>query len=240
MKSRHLFFVLLLLLAACGSEARRPRTAVTSPPAVKTTEAVAGIPVSGGDATRGAETAYVTIVVFEDLLSARSAELGAVLDKLREKYTWELLRVVVKHHPSPEHAHAKFAATAGQGVLASKGPDAFFRFRDEISRQKSATPESIRKAALATGMTPADFEAGLEKGAWTEKVEKDVSLAKGLGVNEAPASFVNGIPLTGVPSLDVAKDTIEVELAKARVLERSGIPRKAIYDQAVAANFADP
>ena len=199
-----------------------------------------GVPVTAEDARQGSESAYVTLVTFSDLLSKSCAELATVVDQLREKYPQDLLRVVVKNQPSPNHTYAKLAATVGQGVFATKGGNAFFRYRDEIAHSKDVNADTIRKAAIQAGLTAQELDTGLEAGAWTEKVERDMALGKSLGVSDAPVTFANGVPLIGVLSIDALKDAVEVELAKAKVLERSGVARSAIYQEAVAANFADP
>ena len=227
-------------LAACGSS---PKKTVSPNGKVLSQDGgveATGLPVGGDDPARGSDLAYVSVVVFNDLASPKCAELNATLDKLREKYPWDIVRIVEKHDPSPELASAKLAATAGQGVVATKGSEAFFAYRDALYKEKVVNPDTIRKSAYAAGLSAAEFDAGLERGIWTEKVEHDVQLAKLLGVAEAPATFVNGIFLNGVPTLDLLKDSVEVELAKAKVLEQSGVPRRGIYARAVTANFADP
>jgi len=151
-------------LAACGSSPKK--TASPSGKVLSQDGGVeaTGLPISGDDPARGSDLAYVSVVVFNDLASPKCAELNATLDKLREKYPWDIVRIVEKHDPSPELANAKLAATAGQGVVATKGSEAFFAYRDALYKEKAVTPDTIRKSAYAAGLSTAEFDAGLERG----------------------------------------------------------------------------
>jgi protein-disulfide isomerase len=232
--------IVLALAVACGP--RRPsEVSGKAIPADKTDDpAVESFAVTTDDVRGGSEDAYVTIVTFTDLLSKECATLATTIERLRDRYPDGVLRIVVKHQPSPNHVFGKLAATVGQGVFTTKGLGAFARYRDGLGRQADPSAETIRRAALSAGLGARELDDGLERGAWTEKVERDMAAGRALGVKEPPVTFVNGVELDDVPSAEVLKDTIDVELAKAKVLEQSGVARGAIYRQALLANLADP
>ena len=48
-------------------------------------------------------------------------EIARILDRLRELYGEEDLRIVFKNQPLPFHEHAKLAAAIGQAVLEKRG-----------------------------------------------------------------------------------------------------------------------
>jgi protein-disulfide isomerase len=238
---RRLLFV--LLVCACFACRARVSTEPDAPKAPTPQTSAASdedrVPVGPEDASRGAATAYVTLVVFSDFRCPYCNRLSSVVDRLRDAYGGDVLRIVFKHVPAANVAQAKLASTVAQGVFALKGPDAFWKYRDlAVHETQPAGQDVIRKWAIQAGLTPGDIDAGLEKGAWADKVERDMALAKRLGVNEPPVSFVNGVVVSGAAPFEVLKDVVDVELAKAKTLEESGVPRNRIYQQAVAANAA--
>jgi protein-disulfide isomerase len=225
----------VILLPSCGRSSRGPVSPDSKP--ASTTSGGDRIPITADDAVLGSPTAYVTWVVFADFRGPICKELSSGLDRVREVYPPDVLRIVWKHRPSPNLVQAKLASTVGQGVFALGGAQAFWRYRDLAFREReNITSALIRQWALATGVRGEELDAGLEHGAWADKVERDAALATKLGVTEAPVSFVNGVQVPGAPALDVLRNLIDVELAKAKVLEQSGVPRANIYAQAVAAN----
>lgn len=193
------------------------------------------------DASRGSANAYVTLVLFSDFRCSLCQQLWPTIDRLRAAYPADTLRVVFKHHPSQSLAYAKLLSTVAQGVFEVSGMDAFVRYRDLALRNADAIgPEPIRGWALTAGLTAGELDRGLERGAWADKVERDVVLAHRLGASEPPVSFVNGVSVRGAQSFELLRDVVDVELAKAKLLEQSGVPRVQIYDRAVASNLSDP
>ena len=108
------------------------------------------------------------------------------------------------------------------------------------SRHPADVARVDRQWALSAGLRAEELDLGLENGQWADKVDRDLLLGRRLGVVDPPVSFVNGVAVNGAPPIETWKSVIDVELAKAKVLEQSGVPREKIYAQAVAANSADP
>ncbi len=199
------------------------------------------IPVSPDDAVRGGSNAYVTWVLFADFRCPVCIQLSSIVDRIREMYPSDVLRIDFKHYPSTNLAQAKLASTVAQGVFAVKGLAAFARYRDLANHDpQPINPTVIRQWALSSGLHADELDLGLEHGLWADKVDRDILLGRRLGVSQPPVSFVNGVAVAGAPPLETWKAVIDVELAKAKVLEQSGVPREKIYAQAVAANSADP
>ncbi len=199
------------------------------------------IPIEQDDVVRGNTLAYVTLVVFSDFVSPSCKANAATVDKVRDAFPVDTLRVVYKHAPSASAAQAKFAATVAQGVFAQKGILGFLKYRELALKETQAVgPGQIRQWSLTAGLSPQDLDKGLEAGAWADKVERDIALARRVGASEPPMTFVNGLALSGSASLDAMRSAVEVELAKARALEAAGVARADIYDRAVAANLFAP
>ena len=227
---------------ACHHEVRSSAVPSTPPPRDGGPTSAERIPIGSDDVVRGNTLAYVTLVVFSDFVSSGCKSAVPVIDKVRDAYPVDILRVVYKNAPSPNAPQAKFAATVGQGVHASRGIVGFLKYR-ELAAKETQTPigpAQIRQWALGAGLTPQELDRGLEAGAWAEKVEKDIALARRVGVAEPPMSFVNGVALSASASPEALKSAVEVELAKAKSLEESGVARADIYERAVAANLFAP
>ena len=246
--------VLVAVLGACGGSSPRPLVAAdnvlvgegkgmpiaASPPSEAVAEDDVAIPIGSDDPVRGSRLAYVTIVVFSDFQCPFCGRLATTLERVQETYG-ENVRVVFKHDPLPFHQHARLAAEVASAVFALKGPEAFWRFHDmAFRRQKLMAPDSIRAWAMAAGTDSRDLEQGLAVQKWSEKVERDEALAKRLGVNGTPASFVNGISLSGAQPFEKFQEVIDAALADAKGLAAQGVTRDRIYASSVSANFKEP
>jgi protein-disulfide isomerase len=196
------------------------------------------VPIGPDDAVRGSRLAYVTIVVFSDFQCSFCARLETTFDRLREEYGEDKLRIVFKNDPLSFHHHARLAAEVGQGVLALGGQAAFWRYHAmAFLKQSTMSPEAIRAWAMASGVDERALEEGLQKKRWAQKVAHDISLAKRLGVDGTPGSFINGVSVGGAQPYENFKAVIEAELEKAKSLVDRGVAREQVYARLVTANF---
>lgn len=199
----------------------------------------AAVPISSDDPVRGNRLALVTIVVFSDFQCPYCGRVASTFTRLQETYGDDV-RFVFKNDPLSFHAHARLAAEVGQAVFALKGHDAFWRYHDmAFRRQQLIGPEAIRAWALAAGIDSRDVEDAASNKKWAAKIERDESLAKRLGVSGTPASFVNGISVSGAQPYDKWTRVIDAELAKAKELAGRGVGRDRIYARMAAANFEE-
>ena len=224
-----------------GGEKGGSSLGIASTPANEpTSEDEAAIPVSSDDPVRGNRLAYVTIVVFSDFQCPFCGRLATTFERIQETYG-EDVRIVFKQDPLPFHTHARLAAEVGQGVLALKGQEAFWRYHDmAFRRQQLIAPDTIRAWAIAAGADSRDIDDGLARKLWSAKVERDEATAKRLGVNGTPGSFVNGVTLSGAQPFEKFKDVIDAELVKAKDLAQRGVARDRIYARMASANFNEP
>ncbi len=243
----------LVLLAACGGAPPAPKavtpaeiggarsaplteTGIATAP-VDMREDDAKIPIGPGDPQRGSRTALITLVVFSDFQCPFCSRLEPTLDQVRQTYGDDV-RIVWKNEPLPFHQHAKLAAQVGQAVLVLRGQEAFWRFHDmAFRRQPNLGPDAVRAWAVACGVDASELDAGLERGTWLAKVDADHELAKRIGVNGTPASFVNGIALSGAQPLEKFKVIIDAELSEAKKLVAQGAPPASVYRVRVAENL---
>ena len=247
-KPRLLLLFFIAILSACGPSAppaqpktpdlvvgRGAPTAVAAPTVAG--EDDAALPIGHDDAVRGNRLAWVTLVVFSDFQCPFCSRLVPTIDRLRREYGDDL-RVVFKHQPLPFHVHARLAAEAAQGVLQLAGPDAFWRYHDlAFDRQRDMSPDAIRSWAEEAGADRRALDEGLESKRWSQKIDDDVALAKRVGANGTPTSFVNGALLSGAQPVEKFKEAIDAEMERAKSLHARGVARDRLYGRLVAANL---
>ncbi|HEY8075601.1 MAG TPA: thioredoxin domain-containing protein [Labilithrix sp.] len=253
-----MLFVVLAALAACGGSGAAPKAAddlsvgkadagsalavAPSAPEEASSDAEAAVPIGPDDPIRGDKRALVTLVVWSDFQCPYCGKLATgPLERLREEYSNDDLRIVFKNQPLPFHPHAKLAAEVGQGVFATRGADAFWRFHDmAFRRQQMISPDAIKQWAIGAGADGNEIDAGLEAHRWTAKIDADRDLGSKLGANGTPTSFINGVTLVGAQPYEKFKAAVDAERDKAKALAERGTPRGKIYASAVAANFQAP
>ena len=224
-----------------GGDGGAPLVPVATAPANEiVSEDDAAIPIGTDDPVRGNRLAYVTIVVFSDFQCPFCGRLATTFERVAETYGDDV-RIVFKNEPLPFHPHARLASEVGQAVFATKGNDAFWRYHDmAFRRQQLIAQDTIRAWAIAAGADSREIEEGLAKKKWSAKIEHDEALAKRVGAVGTPASFVNGVSLSGAQPFDKFKEVIDAELVKAKDLAQRGVGRDRIYGRLAAANYKEP
>ena len=202
----------------------------------------AAVPVTSADPTWGNRDALVTVVVFSDFQCPFCGKLAPRLHELQAAYGADNLRVVWKNEPLPFHPNAKPAAEAAMGVFALAGHEAFWRFHDlTFERQPDLGIDSYLAWAEKSGVRDMrSFRAGLAAHTWLTKVEQDHALAEFVGVRGTPASYINGVLLSGAQPVDEFKKLIDEQLSVARVYVAAGTPKDSVYVTASQANFKAP
>jgi protein-disulfide isomerase len=188
------------------------------------------IPVTSKDPMWGSRTAPVTLVHFSDFQCPFCSKVNPQLEQIQQTFGPEKVRIIWKNEPLPMHPNAKPAAEASMGVMALKGSEAFWKWHDKaFHNQSGLNPDNYETWAKEVGVDPAKFKAGIAAHTWQKKVEDDHAEAAKVGVNGTPASFINGILLSGAQPFEKFKAVIEQELKKAEVKLASGTPKDKIY-----------
>lgn len=195
------------------------------------------IPVSSKDPTWGKRDALVTIVHFSDFQCPFCGRVEPTLEQVKTTYG-DKVRIIWKNEPLPFHQNAKPAAEAAQGVFALKGNDAFWKFHETaFKNQNSLTEDNYVKWATAAGVDAAKFKAGLSAHTWAKKVEDDHAVAQKAGVNGTPASYINGIVVSGAQPFDKFKAVIDQEITKAEAKLKAGTAKDKLYVTLSKDNF---
>jgi len=163
-------------------------------------------------ASRGPETAPITITWYCDLespLGPQAAELvSQITASYPEKSAWSLK--TFKNLPLEFHTHA---ALAHQAMLAAGAQGKFWQMQQLIlSDQHKLTRDDLIADAKRLGIDQAKFTSALDKQTFQPVLDQDAADARSQGVYGVPVFFINGKRLDGVQPLDLFKTLINSEL----------------------------
>jgi protein-disulfide isomerase len=199
----------------------------------------AAVPVSSKDPVWGNRAAPVTMVIFSDFQCPFCTRVEATVNQLKEKYGPEKLRIVWKNNPLPFHPNAKPAAIAAEAVFRLGGSKAFWKFHDTaFANQKELGPEKYEQWAAEAGVDRAKFKELIAKPELAAKVDADMAVGKTAGVTGTPASFINGVFLSGAQPIDKFTAIIDEQLAAAKAAIASGTKPEKVYAKLAGENKA--
>ena len=163
---------------------------------------------------KGAATAAVTLVKFEDFHCPFCKEAQQTVTQLLARYP-ERIKLVHKDFPIDElHPGAR------QGHIAARCADEqgkFWPYHDTLyANAPKAAPEDLKGYAKAASLDLARFDQCLSAGKYATAVDRDIDEGKQAGVAGTPAFYVNGRLLTGAQPLENFVKLIEEELAQER------------------------
>lgn len=106
-----------------------------------------------------------------------------------EKYPGQV-KLVFKNYPLRGHKFARPAATA---ALAAHTLNRFWEFHDALFTKTSGLNEKrVEKIRDDLGLDKAAFDAQRKSPMVVAQLNKDIRLAKSIGVNATPSVFING------------------------------------------------
>jgi protein-disulfide isomerase len=164
---------------------------------------------------KGNAKAVVTIVEFTDFECPSCAQQHPVLERIVNEFG-DRVRLVVRDFPLSQHANARRAAEAAE---AAREQGKYWEYAAVLFRNQSALGvDKLREYATQVGLDRAKFDASLDSGKFTEKVQRDLIEGRKLGINGTPTLYINGKRLSN-NSYENMKSAIEAALkteAKAR------------------------
>jgi protein-disulfide isomerase len=202
-------------------------------------DADAAVPVTSKDPVWGSRSAPVTLVIFSDFQCPFCTRVESTVTQLKEKYGKDKLRIVWKNNPLPFHPNAKPAATAAEAVFRLGGSAAFWKFHDTaFANQKDLSPEKYEQWATEAGVDRAKFKALVNDPSLAKKIDDDMAVGKAAGVTGTPASFINGVFLSGAQPIDKFTAIIDEQLNAAKAAIASGTKPEKVYAKLAAENKA--
>ena len=158
--------------------------------------------------SKGNANASVTIVEFTDFQCPSCAQHHPVIERIVNEFGARV-RLVVRDFPLSQHAQAVKAAEAAE---AAREQGKYWEYVAVLFRNQSALEiDKLRKYASELGLDRARFDAALDSGKFTEKVQRDVLDGQKLGVNGTPTLYVNGKRVSE-RSYEGLKATVEAAL----------------------------
>jgi len=162
-------------------------------------------------ATKGPETAPITIAWYCDLESPLSPQVATLISQVLASYP-EKIKVTLKNLPMDFHPHA---ALAHYAMLAAGAQGKFWQMQQLIlANQNKMTRSDLIAYAKTLGLDQAKFTSALDGRLYQAVLAEDAAEAQHQGVYGVPVIFVNGKRMDGVQPLATFKEVINAELAK--------------------------
>lgn len=168
-----------------------------------------------GVASKGPESAPVTLVEFSDFQCPYCQRINPVLDQLRADYG-DQVRLVFMQFPLT-NIHPK-AFKASEAALCAGAQDAFWPMHDAIfADPKNLSPDDLKGHAATLKLDEGAFADCLDEGDFTSEVRRQMAAGRSAGVSGTPTFLVNGRLLElqgGVPPEQQLKAMIDDELER--------------------------
>jgi protein-disulfide isomerase/serine/threonine protein kinase len=237
-----LFVLILVFMVGAGVFLGYRSAAVSRSVATPVAVADQGpVPVDANDGVWGDADAPVTVVVFGEYECPFCGKINGTLDQVKSQYGRSDVRVVWKHFPLDFHKSARPAAVAAATVRSLGGDDAFWSFhRSAMGDQKSLTDDNFERWAVIAGVDGREFNHAYAARLHQSEVDEDIALGKSIGVTGTPASFINGVMVSGAQPLDKITQVIDDQLREARAEIASGTPRTRVYAVMSEQNYRTP
>jgi protein-disulfide isomerase len=187
----------------------------------------------------GPNDALVTVVEFVDYQCPFCRRAETTREQLLKKYGNQL-RFAIRHNPLPFHPRALPAARLAIEAYKEKGNRAFWQAHRRLLELEELDDANLLAIADSLKLDRRWAKRAIETAAHQDVLDDDEALAIALKASGTPHFFVNGIRVSGAQSLELFSQVIDVQLAKARELAKSGTPATAVYStlmkKAVAAD----
>jgi len=159
----------------------------------------------------GSSTAPVTIIEFTDYQCPSCAATQPVLERLVREYDGRV-RLVVRDFPLEQHTDAFKAAEAAE---AAREQGKYWEYVALLMRnQSSLGVPALKEYATQAALDRRKFDAALDSGKFSEKVQRDIRDGLRLGVGATPTIFINGRRVSEI-TYESLKTIVEMVLKDA-------------------------
>jgi protein-disulfide isomerase len=170
--------------------------------------------IGADDASAGPANAPVTIVEFSDFQCPFCQRVMPTLKQVRAKYG-DKVRLVWKDFPLTSiHPQAFKAAEAGN---CAREQGKFWEYHDRLfANQQALQPEFLKKYAADAGLDAAKFNACLDTAKYSDRVQEQMGIGTGFGVQSTPSIFINGRLVAGAQPFETFVSIIDEELDRTK------------------------
>ncbi len=184
--------------------AAAPAAAPTAPVDIKLT---------ADDHVKGNANAKVTLVEYSDFQCPFCATVRPTLDQVMKDYG-DKVKLVYRNYPLTSlHPMAQKAAEASE-CASEQGK--FWEMHDKLFDQNTAGTMSVdnfKKAAGELKLNQSQFDTCLDTGKYASKVTASETEGTSFGVQGTPATFVNGVLISGAVPYAQFKTAIDNALS---------------------------
>lgn len=171
------------------------------------------VAVEPDDPALGPANAPVTIVEFSDFQCPFCQRVEPTLKRVRETYG-DRVRIVWKDFPLTSIHPQAFKAAEAARCAGEQGK--FWEYHDRLfANQQALQVESLKKYAADMGLDLPKFNSCLDTAKYAERVQAQMGVGAGLGINSTPALFINGRLLSGAQPYETFTAVIDEELQRA-------------------------
>ena len=171
--------------------------------------------LDGSELSIGDPNAPVTVIEFSDLQCPFCKKFyDSTLKDLKTNYIdTGKVYFVYKHFPLSFHPSAKIASEATE---CANEQDVWYEYHEKIydSQNGDFGVNELKQWAIGIVSDTSAFNECLDSGKYSDKVDADFNEGQSVGVSGTPASFVNGIFVSGAQPYSNFKNLIDLELSK--------------------------
>lgn len=192
-----------------------------------TTDTTAQVPTGPVDVKEGhlpvlgQEDAKVTIIEFSDFQCPFCEQLWKeTLPQIKKEYVETgKVKFAYRHYPLDFHANAEKAAEASE---CANEQGKFWEMHDKLFENQAKWESQGAADALTTfasladeiGISGANLKSCVESGKFEKTVKDDLAEGTTVGVQGTPATYINGLLVSGAQPYSAFKTIIDQELAK--------------------------
>ncbi len=150
--------------------------------------------VTDADHIRGSKDAQIVLVEYSDLECPFCKDFHATLLKITAEYG-DQVAWVYRHYPLSFHQNAQKEAEASECVAELGGNDAFWSFIDKVFERTTANGtgfalDKLAPLAAEIGVDAGTFQACLDSGKYTKKVQTQLADGTKVGVSGTPGTII--------------------------------------------------
>jgi protein-disulfide isomerase len=168
------------------------------------------------DPTAGSPHANVIVVEFSDFQCPFCASALPTVNQLKETYGNQ---IYFAYRDFPLHHLHPLAGKAAEAAQCAFEQDLFWEYHDTLFENQqewsSAGVPKFKDYAGELGLDTTEFNGCLDSGKYASEVEADLQAGVQVGVTGTPTFIINGQKISGNVPLDILKEIIDSELAKA-------------------------